>query len=98
MYRGVCNKCSEDIQVFQKGVLAGSQSPDPMNEFWSCAKKARQVFNENQEVASVLKPGLSQRFSWSRGLIEEATSIKEIIKPVTEPLAVNHLVEILHMI
>ncbi|MDR1137971.1 MAG: hypothetical protein LBK91_06575 [Synergistaceae bacterium] len=53
-------------------------------------------FNLENGIKNVIKPGIPQHFSWSKGLVPEVHEIADIIKPKAIPVDRETLIDVLN--
>jgi hypothetical protein len=87
-YRGVCDNCEEINDV------AASEMDDFRDKF----EHAKEIVSDNRniEIKNVIKPGIPQHFSWSKGLVPEVPEIADIIKAKAIPVDRETLIEVLN--
>jgi hypothetical protein len=89
-YMGVCYACGEYDSV----VTGENPEDDMMKDLTDKIDHAKSIIREkpNEEIAKIIKPGVRQHFSWSKGLVPEIPEVKEIIKPKTVPMDIEDVV------
>jgi hypothetical protein len=86
-YKGVCNNCKEIIDVYDPEI-------DDFNDKFDHVKKIISN-NQNVEIKNIIKPGIPQHFSWSKGLVAAIPEIAEIIKEKAIPVDRETLIKVL---